>query len=154
MINKHLFGMEYSHGILYVHAKPRHEYNNLYQELTTQKNFPQQIFSQIQYVKSNLNLIRDDCNTWPKMSSKPDAIIMFLPCLWGQKKQNKTKESNKKLHVIIIQKLKVRLGNEMVMSEIRIWFHTHFFPLLTSEIIIHQTHYEKSDWSEHSINSQ
>ena len=35
----------------------------------------------------------------------------------------------------------------MVMSEIRIWFHTHFFPLLTSEIIIHQTHYEKSDWS-------
>ena len=39
------------------------------------------------------------------------------------------------------------MGNEMVMSEIRIWFQMHFFPLLTSEIIIHQTHYEKSDWS-------
>ena len=69
-------------------------------ECHTKKKFWTNFLPGTVYVKSNLSLIRDECNT---RSSKPNVIIILLPCLRGQ--QSKKEKNSKKL--IPIQKLKV-----------------------------------------------
>ena len=68
MINKHLFGMEYSHGILARNTcmymqNPDMSTTIYIKNYPHEKTFLNRFSPRYSIVKSNLNLIRDDCNT-------------------------------------------------------------------------------------------